>query len=181
MRLIKRSVPAWAMIITLIACASLAIGAVMYTRMVSNVATIKAAWGITLWRMSPDYLTPVEVINSIAWGELNPGELLSTNYLFGTCLKLKNDGNVQVYVAWALDGTLPSGVTLTAQYCASGSDFSPLPQNNFGIISIPPGEFSGSPLANPGRVEWILSTSPETPPGSFSFNIILKGADSSTG
>jgi len=161
-----------------------AFATVYYTRTITNQATIKAAWGISLWRTDASYQNPVEMITAINWGELDPGTEFTTNQLYGTCLKLKNDGNTEVWVAWQLDPTtpLPSGVTLTARYCYGGSDWMDLLQNSFADIHINKGAFSGvSSDPNAGRIEWKLSIDLYADPGAFAFNILLKAADSSSG
>jgi hypothetical protein len=171
----------------LIVLAAVLVGSVaasiMYSRTVTNYATIKAAWGISLWRMDGSYVNPVELVTSIAWGELNPGTAQNTNSLFGTCLKLKNDGNAIVHVAWQLDPTtpLPTGVTLTARF-SSGASYWDLPANDYATIVIEPGRFSGSPNEpNSGKIEFTLTIDQFAPPTSFVFGILLNAADSASG
>ena len=172
----------------LIVLAAVLVGSVaasiMYSRTITNTATIKAAWGISLWRMDGAYVNPVELITSIAWGELDPGTTKNTNSLFGTCLKLKNDGNAEVHVAWQLDPTtpLPSGVSLTAWYSNSGGTYWALAENDFAIITIQPGQCSGDAgYPNSGKIEFRLTIDQFAPPTAFGFNILLNAADSASG
>jgi hypothetical protein len=164
-------------------CLTTAFATVYFTRTITNTATIKAAWGISLWRTDASYVNPIEMITAIGWGELDPGIEFTTNQLYGTCLKLKNDGNAEVHVAWQLDPAtpLPSGITLTARYC-TGANWMALAQNDFSYIAIPKGVLSGDVGdPNSGRIEWKLSIDQYADPGAFAFNILLKAADSTSG
>lgn len=141
-----------------------------FTRPIGNNATINAHWDIKLLRGDT-----LEVINTIEWGSLDPGTVISTNQLYsGLCNKIKNLGNSIVYVAWQLDAgsTLPAGVTITAEYGEPPTIA--YPQNSY-LVVIGPDSISTD------RVEFILTTSAATPPGSFSFTINLLAADSGSG
>jgi hypothetical protein len=182
MRLKKLSRTSLALLI-IIGVLATAFATIYFSRTITNNATIKSSWGLSLWRMDAGYVNPVEMITSIAWGEIDPGTYVTTNQLFGTCLKLKNDGNTEIHVAWQLDPTtpLPSGVTLTAKYCY-GDGWWDLPENDFSTITIAKGSFSGdSGNPNSGRIEFKLTIDSFADPTAFSFNILLKAADTSTG
>lgn len=133
---------------------STAFATVFYTRTIGNNGNVKAAWNIALFRWD----TQAD-ITSIPWGDVDPGVVITTNQLFsGTCLKIKNNGNAEVFVAWKLDPTtpLPPGLVLTARYEYAPGAMSDLPQNDYSQIDISPGQFSGSPTEmSPGRIEFI--------------------------
>ena len=161
-------------------CLTTALGTLYFTRTIGNNVTIKAAWNIALFRWDTQ-----AYITSIAWGEVDPGTLITTNQLFsGTCLKIKNNGNAEVFVAWQLDPTtpLPPGVVLTASYEYAPGAMHNLAQNDFSEIEIGPGQFSGSPTEmSPGRIEFDLNVGLYASPGGISFNILLLAADTNLG
>lgn len=160
-------------------CLATAFGTLYFTRQITNQLTIKSAWNIALWRWDIQ-----SAITTIDWGSLDPGIQISTNQLFsGTCLKIKNNGNAEVFVAWKLDSAtpLPTGVVLTARYEYAPGSMADLPQNDYSQIEIGPGQFSGGAGMQPGRIEFDLTIDQYASPGSATFIIDLLAADSATG
>lgn len=166
-------------LVLIAACSMSAFAAVYFTRQITNQLTIKSAWNIALFRWDTQTF-----ITAIDWGSLDPGIQISTNQLFsGTCLKIKNNGNAEVFVAWKLDPAtpLPTGVVLTARYEYASGSMANLPQNDYSQIDIGAGQFSGGTGGSPGRIEFDLSIDQFASPGSATFIIDLLAADSSSG
>ena len=155
-------------LISMLVCTTM--GYMWFTRQIPNTCTINAQWDIKLLRGDT-----MEVLTSIDWGNLNPGETRTTNQLYaGKCNYIRNDGNSLAYIAWQLDpsSVLPAGVSITAKYGDPPSTV--WTQNQFSSVCVGAGETYG-------RVEFDLSTSLTSPPGAFSFTINLLAADSGMG
>lgn len=148
---------------------------IKYTTTISNTATIKG-YEVTLWRTDTN-----EAVINIAWGDLDQGTSKTTEVVFGFeyCLKVKNTGDYDSYIAWKLDEStpLPEGVTLTAQWTNQGDGTwsNEIPQNDFsafGLVSV-------GGLSKP--IRWTLTIGADVPRQSIDFTILLLSADTSTG
>jgi len=149
-----------------------AVATLYFIRQVGNQCAINAYWDIKLIRGDTG-----EVLNTIAWGNLDPGEYRSTNQLYGgLCTRIRNDGNSLTYVAWQLDpaSTLPSGVSVGCKYESSPGSFVTWNQLSFSEVMVNPAEISV-------RIDIAIYTSPTTPPGTFTFTLNFHAADSGTG
>jgi hypothetical protein len=145
-----------------------------------------------LWLMYPNCTTGQRQIMTLQWGNLTDGQTYSSYNQIGA-LKIKNPTSRPEYVAWELDpGTpLPAGFTLSAKYVGPrpsylgyGYDWLPYPQNDF-LVFVKAYEFSVDPTSKSsdpqiGKIEFDLTLNGAAS-GSFSFNILLKSADSASG
>ena len=177
-----------AITLLLVFSAAFAFATIYGTKTVGNQGSVIGDH-VQLWRMNPSYLTGVNEITTVQWGNsLANGATYSSNTLYGVCFKLKNVASQDEWVAWSLDPSapLPTGFSLAAKYCSSGNTqagytWTPLAQNDYSLIFIQAGMFSGTPSdGNIGRIEFDLTLN-GAPSGAFSFNILLKSASSSSG
>ena len=102
MKLIKRSVPLWALILALVACGSVVAAALIFeTGILTHTVSLKAVGEIEIWYASEFGTTsPTEWLllpsagALVNWGEFEIGGVEALYY------KIKNVGNVEAYVLW---------------------------------------------------------------------------------
>jgi len=162
-----------AMLLTVLAV-SLVFAAIRYTGIIDNTANVKG-YKVALWNT----LTDTE-ITSIPWGDLDLNNPKTTDDIFITVhqIRVKNVGSYACFVAWKMNDTLPSGVTLTCEYRVGDSEgtWQPYAQNEYSAIAqISIGAYSNA------AVKWTLLAGSGATMGSFDFKIYLLAADTMGG
>jgi len=161
------------MLLSILVASIAAYAAIKYTATIPNTATIKG-YKLALWNTLIDAPVP-----SIAWGSLDIGTTKDTEIIFTSVrnIRIKDTGDYPVFVAWKLNDTLPSGVTLTCDYWQGDSDgvWRPIPQNEFSLLP----QISAGYCTEPLR--WTLTISADASPGSLAFDILLLAANTMSG
>lgn len=173
MKLLKKSVPAWAVIIAIIATGALVFAAVKVTYDITSTVTVEAVYGITVL----DYETKTIEISSFAFGTIAEGETISTYKLNGWGVCVKNTGNEEFYLGWNVTD-LPAGFELICIDSMTGYD--PIPQNNFSLYGpIQPGDYAMG-TTDVAQFDFRL-TNVGALPDDYTFTIKFLGADTPTG
>jgi len=137
---------------------------------------------IQLYRLD----TAAQVTN-IPWGNVIQGSTTMTEAIFSFTQKLvmKNTGDYREWLAWHVNGTLPSGITVTAAYMynSAWTNLPPDYYTSMNVWNIDPVDYA-SGIA-PGHIsppiEFTLTVDANAPRGAFSFNIVLLGASTASG
>lgn len=154
--------------------ATMVFAAIRYTAIIDNTANVKG-YKIALWNTLTN-----QPIDAIPWGDLDLNIPKDTDMVFTTVhqIRVKNVGSYACFVAWKMNDTLPSGVTLSCEYRVGDSEgtWKPYPQNEYSLISqISIGAYSDA------AVRWTLLAGSGATMGSFDFKIYLLAADSMGG
>jgi len=160
-----------ALLISLLMVASV-YAVLKYTGTVSNTVNVKG-YEVQLWRTDTGV-----TVTSFAWGDIVTGSTQDTETLLSVSKKLcfKNTGDLTEYIAWKANGTLPSGLTLTADVW-TGSAWTAWAQNVYSpdIGSIGAGQIGSVP------VRFTLSIADGSARGATSFVIDLLAATTQSG
>lgn len=152
-------------------------GAIQYTRVIETDGTVKGH-EICAWRLD----SGIEV-TSISWGTLGIGQSKDSDVALGLPttthkLAIKNTGDYGTYVGWQIDPMtpLPTGVTLMGHHANMETEpYQPTWGENVFTFQVPPHSISN------WRIRWTLSVGAGAVLGDFTVNILLLGADSSSG
>ncbi len=104
-------------LLSMLATTMAALAVIKYSGTISNTATIKG-YEVSLWRIDSN-----AKVTAITWGDIETGTAKTTEQVFGFTekLEIKNTGDFPIsFLEWKVNGTLPSGITVTAQYKNSG-------------------------------------------------------------
>lgn len=168
MKLIKRSVPLWALILALVASGSIALAAIVVTREVSLTMVIQARYDMKVFDTDhTTELTPID-LGTFYRGDEKRFPSGTDNYF------IDNIGEADIWVSWKKQGTWPSGVTVT-MYLDYGAGFETIAEGS--IIS--------QPLYAPGKpnsFEWYFEIEATSTAefGSYSPTLTWNAHDSST-
>jgi hypothetical protein len=160
-------------LLSLLAITFAALGVLKYTATVTNTAMIKG-YKIALWNT----VTNAE-INEIPWGDIDLNIPKDTEMVFTSVhqIKVKNVGNYDCFIAWKMNDTIPSGVSLSCDYWDgdSAGSWKPFSQNDYSTLP----QLSVNDYSKPFR--WVLTASNDAPMGSLTFKIYLLDANTAAG
>ena len=108
-KVLKRSVPLWVFVVSMICFGVVVFSVVHFTRQISNIMTIRADYSIEVW--NEDYTVQV---TSIEWGEF-----ASLNEAKNTILWVKNVGNTDLRYSWNVTD-FPSEFSISNKYYPIG-------------------------------------------------------------
>jgi hypothetical protein len=161
------------LLLSLMTVSLTAYAAIRFTLPISNTANIMG-YEIQLWDTQNS-----TAITSFNWGDLSVGSTVDTDQLLGGYtrpLVIRNLDAYYIFVGWNCTNTLPSGVTLTAQYYNSGyGEYQSWPQNTYNLIP------QLNPTSNSVPIKFILTVSASATNGPFSFTINVLAAETNVG
>jgi hypothetical protein len=147
--------------------------AVQVTRNISNEVQVSTEYNIEVYDE-----TLTTLITSINWGTVDAGVSKTS-----AVMKIKNIGNMEVYVAWKTT-SLPTGFQMDGEYMDSAaSGWYIWPENSYERLNPDNPAEKYPTLIQPDTIKDCRFTleNIECGPGTFSFTLTIKGADSSTG
>lgn len=151
-----------------------------YATIVYYSANIPMSGNITAYESQLFRLDTNTQVSAIAWGNLAKGASVNTDSLFGFSQKLviKNTGDYAQWMGWQLNSTLPTGVTLTAQYYTDA--WYDLPQDSYNWNQPYAGANGIDAGSQTPPLRFVLSVASNAPRGAFTFNIVLVASDTQT-
>ena len=169
MKLIKRSVPLWALILALVASGSIALAAIVVTKEVSLTMVIQAHYDMKVCDV--DHETE---LTSIDLGIFNRDQTKrfpsEGNYW------IDNTDEADIWVRWTKTGTWPSGVTITMYVDYGTGSFQTLAEGSIcvGTLYAPPS------VNNVLKWYFVITIGSDAEFGSFSPKLQWNAHDSST-
>jgi len=168
MKILKKTIPLWAVLLVVILSASAVVAAIVATRQVSFTMRILAHNDIELYEH--DHAT---ILTSIALGDFYRKDVKSfpsnapSSYYY-----IDNIGEADVWVSWSKQGTYPTGVTVTMMV-DWGAGFQSVTE---GTVIVQP--IYAPPQAN-SNFKWYLTiTATETAQiGTFTPKIVWNAQD----
>jgi hypothetical protein len=110
-RVLKRSVPLWVFIVTVVCAGVVVFSVVQFTYYISNFMTVRADYSIEVWNEDKTTL-----ITSIEWGEF-----ASLNEAKDTILWIKNVGNKEIRYSWNVT-SFEAPFSITNQWWDEGDE-----------------------------------------------------------
>jgi hypothetical protein len=109
-RVLKRSVPLWVFIVTVVCVGVVVFSVVQFTYYISNLMTVRADYSIEVWNEGKTAL-----VTSIDWGEF-----AGLNEAKETILWVKNVGNKDIRYSWNTT-SFPPQFSITNQWWDEGN------------------------------------------------------------
>ena len=172
MKMLNRSVPLWAVILSFVAIASISAATIYFTLEVPSVVLV-VSYEIELWNEGK-----TATVVSFNFGQMNPGESA-----YGPVVWVKNAGDAEIWYAWHCDD-LPEGLQLIAEDSYDGVSWADWFQEGVDVWrgtgrspgdgGILPGTFGTSMIR-------FKVTHTNTVSGTLSFTIKIDSANSATG
>ena len=108
-KVLKRSVPLWALIVAMTCVGVVVFSVVQFTYQITNTMTVRAEYSIEVWNEGKTAL-----VASIEWGEF-----ANLNEAKGTILWIKNVGNKDIRYSWNAT-SFPPQFSITNQWREDG-------------------------------------------------------------
>ena len=158
MKLLKKSVPVWGVLLLVILTGA-AIAAIVFTYQLSNTMTIISNYELEVWNEAE-----TQVITSIAWGDFS-----GIGNFKDTTVVIKNIGNAETKPSWNAT-SMPTQFSISCQWSIDGTLWTNLPAD---VVSV-----SMPPLINSDTVMFKFTLTVEADiPGDYGFTLNINAND----